>query len=172
MLIRLLRSCLVLACLAVAGCYEVDKEIITEDLAEQVPYIGGSAQLTSGGTLQLSKSDFNNDYRFVQIDTDGTRRNGTMRAMRIRDDLYVVQARYDDENQYYLIFERITARDFKPYRASPNSAIEDLAKSYNVTLDDDPSDENSFSLSGNRADILNFLRAHRDLNFVTYATGP
>ena len=154
---------ILLLCLALAGCYEVAQEVISADLAEKVPFSSARGS-SEDGSLQvfLNRAGLNNDYRF-QENREGQVKTGTFRAIRVKGDIYAVQARYDDEPSYYIVFYRIRSQEFTRVEVAENEDLQELAGQFGVTL---KSDEYGRKLSGRPAAILAFLRAHGDLDFV------
>lgn len=99
-----------LAGLLLTGCYSIREEVIPASLGEIIPFLSEQADLEGGDKIYFSRSTFNNDYRFRQVyGGDGAEKLGTFRAMRVKGNIYAVQARYDDESGYNLFFYVITA---------------------------------------------------------------
>ena len=160
---RLRRPALALApafALAVAGCYGVDHEIIPAPLGVPVPYIYDSVEWDEGGTTELSPVAYSNDKRFRDVGKDGGVSTGTLRALHIRDDVYAVQADYDDEPCCYIVFYRIGPEDVQG--VWPTGDVDALAARHGVTLE---FDEVSDYLVGEAGTLLAFIRAHAELDF-------
>jgi hypothetical protein len=140
----------------------VSKEVIPTDLGEVMPYTLDHATMDKGGKMYFSRVSFSHDYRFRDESKDSAdepNKTGTFRVMRIKDDIYAVQARYDNEDNYDIVFYRITSNHFEVVQPSSKEAVQALARRYSVKLDDDD------DLSGDRSDMLNFLKAHKELDF-------
>jgi len=58
-----------------------------------VPYAHGSIKWEEGGTTELSRVGFSNDYRFREVSKTNAVSTGTFRALHIRDAVYALQAR-------------------------------------------------------------------------------
>ena len=149
------------------GCYNIDKEVIPASLGIKTPYAHDNIVFNKGGTADLSHDPYNNDYRFRTVFDEGKDiGTGTFRAMHIRDDIYVLQVKYDDERDYYAVFYKITADRVEPMDPEDYSAVDSLAKKHNVTIDYDY----ATYVSGNAEDLLAFLKDHRQLSFVPAET--
>jgi hypothetical protein len=167
MRIRALLACSILAalCLLVCGCYEVSQEVIPTDAGEVLPYAYSSANLSQGGSLTLSKSGSDNDYRFQSVSKTGEKRSGSFRAMRVKGDVFAVQLRYDDEQDYDIFFEQITSNHFQGMDPAEDSDVAGLAKRHSVSMDEDPMDDQTWDLGGTPSDILGFIKAHSEFDF-------
>jgi hypothetical protein len=153
-------------CLLLGGCYDVTQEVIPLDQGEVLPYTSNYATLDKGGSLSLSRSGSGNDYRFQSTDKDGAKRTGSFRVMRIKGDVFAVQLRYDDEHDYSIFFENITSNRFTGMAPAPGSDTAGLAKSYGVTLDEDPLDDSTWDLGGSPSAMLGFIKAHSGFDFT------
>jgi hypothetical protein len=101
--------------LAFAGCYETDVEVINASSAVAVYGVPGNYTFEKGGTLTISTVPDSNDYRFREVSKDNKVSTGYLRIVPLRGDIYIVQARYDNESVYYLAFYQFTSdRRFKP----------------------------------------------------------
>lgn len=74
--------------------------------------------------------------------------------------------KFDDENSYDILFCKITANNFEIMEPKSDEAVQALAHRYNVKLTRDIRTGND--LSGEPGDILNFLKAHKDLEFQKF----
>jgi hypothetical protein len=152
-----------LLCLALAGCYEVSREVISAALAEKVPYASERGASQDGSIrVFLNRAGPDNDYRF-QESRKGRVKGGAFRALRVKGDIYAVQARYDDEPSYYIVFYRILPQEFTRVEVAESEDLQELAGQFGVTL---KTDEYGSKLSGAADAMLAFLRAHRDLDFT------
>ena len=159
---RLRRPALALApafALAVAGCYEVDQEIIPPQLGAPVPYIYDSIDWDEGGATELSPVAFSNDKRFRDVGKDGDVSTGTLRAIHIRDNIYALQTDYDDEPCCYIVFYRIDSESLQG--VDPIGDVDALAARHGVTIEIYDLDY----LDGTPDAILAFIRAHAELGF-------
>lgn len=146
--------------LAVAGCYEVSGEIIPAQLGVPVPYVYDSVEWDEGGTTELSPVAYSNDKRFRDVGKDGDVSTGTLRALHIRDDIYAIQADYDDEPCCSIVFYRIDSGSVQG--VDPVGDVFTLARRHGVTLE---FDEVSDYLVGDADAVLAFIRAHAELGF-------
>lgn len=145
------------------GCYEVNQEIITATDAQKVYNIVGTY---TGDNPDQSTSIWEvpgtNDYRFEEKGKSSTS-GGYLRAIHLRDNIYLVQAKYDDGYIYVLFFEFVVTSSRVRYDpVVPTSDVSGLASQYNVKIN---FDEFGDYLEGDRRDILGFLLAHKNLEF-------
>ncbi|MCX5657232.1 MAG: hypothetical protein NTZ48_03265 [Candidatus Omnitrophica bacterium] len=155
---------LLLLALFLSGCYTVDQEIIGAQDASCVYNLPGpysDINYPEQKTIISAVPD-SNDYRFKRITREKTS-TGYIRAIPLRDDIYIVQFKFDDEDVYYIDFYQFTSdKYYFPFEVRDYDALGALATQYNVTLDfDDVFGENY--LSGSRENILAFLGAHSGL---------
>lgn len=155
------RLLLLLVLLALAGCYEVKEEIIPARLGEVLPYGSDQANF-EGGKIIFSRSSLNNDYRFRDIASDGEEKLGTFRAMRIKGNIFAVQARYDDESGYNILFYTINRDDYHTTDVATDDLVA-LAGRFGVEYWGDELGGEGFS--GDREKILAMLRATSELEF-------
>lgn len=150
------------AILTAVGCYETDFEVITASSAVALYGAPGNYTLDEGGSFTISAVPHSNDYRFREVSKDNKVSTGYFRAVPLRGDIYIVQAKYDDEDGYYLVFYQFTSdRRFKQmYPDVDDTRLDQLAQQYGVTIDWD-----WMYLDGSRSDIMAFLRAHASLSF-------
>lgn len=151
-----------LAVLALAGCYEVKEEVIPATLGEIIPYASDRADFEGGGKIIFSRSSLNNDYRFRDVSDDGTERVGTFRAMRIKGNIYAVQARYDDEPHYLILFYAINFDNFQAMDIAGETDLKVFAARFGVECRDDGSAK---GLVGDPEKILAMLRALSGVGF-------
>ena len=159
----LVRSFVLVAALALAGCYETSVEVIPANLAEDIPFNGDHATSPEGGEMWLARVAFSRDYRFRE---HGEVRIGTFRAMRIRDDIFAVQIRIDGDASYGILFFRIWDNGFGPVSPVRGTNLEALADRLGATyageLDED---DDEGLLSGTPDAMLAFVRAHAEIDF-------
>ncbi len=150
--------------LAFAGCYETDVEVINASSAVAVYGAPGNYTFETGGSLTISAVPDSNDYRFREVSKENKVSTGYLRIVPLRGDIYIVQAKYDNESVYYLAFYQFTSdRRFKPMDVmAEEKKIDQLARQYGVTIDWDTFDFVPY-LKGNSSNILSFLRAHTSL---------
>lgn len=147
-------------CLPFVGCYQSDHEVIPAKVAETMPYRSNRVSLGDDEEMLLSRSTSSNDYGVRQTKKgDPSVKIGTLRVMRIKGNIYAVQMKYDDGNSYDIVFCRINANNYEPLNPKSDDAVQALAHRYNVNL------KNQLDLSGNPRDMLNFIKAHKDLEF-------
>ena len=162
---------LVVMALAIAGCYESDVEVISASSAVAVNGVPGDYTFDNGGTLTVSSVPLSNDYRFREVSKDNKASTGYLRLVPLRGDIYIIQAKYDNETVYYIDFYQFSSstRRFQPLEASADEKrLDQLAQQYNVKIDWDSWDFVPY-LSGTSSNILAFLRAHANLPFKSAA---
>lgn len=148
--------------LLVSGCYETDQEIIMASEAAKVYGLPGTYTSRSA-TTRIWEVPGTDDYRFEELDVDGVS-SGYLRAVPLRGNIYLAQAKYDNGAIYLLFYEFIVSSGGASYH--PLEATEDvgeLARRHNVTMELD--EMSGYFLKGRREDIKAFLLAHRDLDF-------
>jgi len=149
---------LVLA-VALAGCYETNHEVIPPSAGIRAP-VESPITWDEGGETHFSYVPATKDYRFREEDG----RTGSVRAIHIRDDIYLTQVRYDDENVYGLFFFQIT-----PTRLDivyPVGDIETVATRHGVELEEDFVIVD-YILHGPPQNIYAFLSDHAQFRFET-----
>jgi hypothetical protein len=156
--------------LLAAGCYETDVEIIGASSAVSVYGLPGTYTKEKGGTMIISAVPLSNDYRFRDIGKDNKASTGYIRAVPLQGNIYVVQAKYDDDAVYYLGFYQFiydsSGAHYKPMEPTvAEKTLDQLAKQYGVTVDWDTFDFVPY-LKGSPGSILAFLRAHASLPFA------
>src|SRR4030042_2792786 len=157
------------AILTVAGCYETDVEVINASSAAAVYGLPGTYNKESGGTMTISAVPDSNDYRFRDVSKEGTASTGYIRAVPLRDNLYIVQVKYDNDAIYYLLFYQFTydssGAHYRELEAkAEEKRLDQIAQQYSVKIDWDSFDFVPY-LSGSSSNILAFLRAHASLSF-------
>lgn len=153
-----------------AGCYETDVEIISASSAVSVYGLPGSYNKEKGGTMIISAVPLSNDYRFRDVSKDNKASTGYLRVVPLQGNIYIVQARYDDDPVYYLGFYQFiydaSGAHYKPMEPTASEkSLDQLAKQYGVTIDWDTLDFVPY-LKGSPGSILGFLRAHASLPFA------
>lgn len=173
---RSLKLLTIFICFSLSSCYNVTKEIIPSNLGEVIPYKHGITKLDNGLILTITKSNFNNDYKYKKTGTIKYNNNnksvdesGRFRAMRLKEDIYIIQAIKDDEHTYYILFYSIKSDSFSRVEPSESADIKSIAKKFNVTIDEDELDffgAGDEWLNGTPIKILEFLRALHNVDFV------
>jgi hypothetical protein len=154
------------AILTAAGCYETYVEVIDASSAVAVTGALGHYTYDAGGEVTISAVPGSNDYRFREVSKDNEVSTGYIRMVPLQGDIYIVQAKYDDDEVYYLAFYQFSNdRHFKPMEPdAEEKKLDQLAQQYGVTID------RGFDivpyLNGSQSTILAFLRAHAGLSFV------
>ena len=155
------------AILTATGCYETYVEVIDASSAVAVTGAPGQYTYDAGGGVTISAVPDSNDYRFREVSKDNDVSTGYFRAVPLQGDIYIVQAKYDDDEVYYLAFYQFTSeRHFKPMEPDvDDKRLDQLAQQYGVTIDRD------FDivpyLNGSRSTIMAFLLGHASLPFVS-----
>jgi hypothetical protein len=157
------------------GCYETAFEVIDASSAVAVYGAPGNYTLDGGGSLTISAVPNSHDYRFRRVFKDGSDSKGYLRAIPLQGDIYIVQAKYDDQSFYYLAFYEFTIDSNGSHykQMEPNvdeERLGQLAQQYDVKIDFDRFDPVfglplTPALSGTRSNIMAFLRAHASLPF-------
>ena len=156
------------AVLFLAGCYEVEKEVITAAEAVSIHGVEGTYN-TSDGTTTISAVPHSRDYRFRSISKKGRASAGYLRAIPLRGNIYLVQIKYDDEPIYCLVFYRFTvdSRGGKKYTQLEADVSDErliqVASSHGAKLF---ADELGLYLEGDRKKMLSFLLAHKAFRFT------
>lgn len=159
----ILRACGTVAmALLLSACWLSEVEVITMDMAEEVPGLDGVYEMDDG-TNTVARVPFSNDYRVHSVDFDGAVFTGTFRALHLRSNIYVVQLKFDGDEAYSLLFYRFTGGP-EPAIVQMTAAaeVDDMAAEHGVTLDVDESGLFG-SLAGEPEAILNFLLGHRSV---------
>jgi hypothetical protein len=156
--------------LAVSGCYETDVEIISASSAVSVYGLPGTYNKEKGGTMIIFAVPLSNDYRFRDVSKDNKASTGYLRAVPLQGNIYIVQAKYDDDPVYYLGFYQFiydsSGAHYKPMEPTASEkSLDQLAKQYGVTIDWETFDFVPY-LKGSPDSILGFLRAHASLPFA------
>jgi hypothetical protein len=156
--------------LAAAGCYETDVETISASSAVSVYGLPGTYNKEKGGTTIISAVPLSNDYRFREINKDNKASTGYLRAVPLQGNIYIVQAKYDDDAVYYLGFYQFvydsSGAHYKPMEPTVSEqSLDQLAKQHGVTIDWDTLDFVPY-LKGSTGNIMAFLRAHASLPFA------
>jgi len=154
---------LLVASLLLGGCYQVPQEIIPVTLGEIIPDAPDQADLSGGGKIVFTRSVTNNDYNFRDVSYSGSERRGTLRAMRIKDDVYAVQARYDDESQYQILFYSIDAEHIRMTDVVADTDLKVFASLYGVEY---RGDEFNKSFLGKPEKILTMLKGMSAVEFI------
>ena len=158
------------ACLGLllGGCYEVDKPIITHDIAVDVPGLEGDVRdRNRDAYLVFSFDEQSMSYRYGTREPDGSIEwePGALLAMPLRDEFYWFQFPQEDGQGFklYLVkFERAAKRLSHPYvPAMTDDEFRQFTEQYRVTV----TGTGKFGriLLGSRDDILAFLKEHADV---------
>lgn len=141
-----------------SGCYKTDQEIFSASEAVTIPGLHGDYSTDTSTGIIYATSD-SKAYRFR--DGDG---EGSFRCIPFYNDIYIVQAKYDNDSSYFLLFERITkdgnGYHLKELTCYPNESGS-LAEKHHVSIVDSVNG----TLSGTRENIRNFLYAHKNLGW-------
>jgi len=148
--------------LSLTGCYEVKQEVIPASLGEVIPYSCDQVDFDSGGKILFSPPLGNHDYRFREISYSGSERPGSFRALRIKDNIYAVQAHYNDESPYQILFYLITAERFQVVDITKDTDLKTFASLFGVEY---RGDELSKGFTGDPRKILAMLRGMSAVEF-------
>ncbi|MDD5195720.1 MAG: hypothetical protein PHQ96_08635 [Candidatus Omnitrophica bacterium] len=156
---RIFFCLLAFLCLFSSGCYDAKKEVISASEAVKIEGLPKTYW-----TYAITPVTNGNDYRFLSpAEKNSPAESGYLRAVPLKDNIYIVQVKYDNYQNYILMFFKlISAASGKEIRmAFPDTAIE--ASQYGVSTE-----VNNFygtTLVGNRKNIMAFLRAYAKVNF-------
>ncbi len=157
-------------CLALSACYQVDQEIITPGIATEVPGLEGTLVVPGLDEFTSAFDGTRNEYVWHQAKPDGRTEEGRVRAVLLRDDMWVFQLPDDKKpSSYTVVFLRFDRQRRQLDLAVPDREVEDLerfASRFGVHVLEQPFPHPP-KLVGKRADILDFLLVHRDMPFVT-----
>ncbi|MBM3504263.1 MAG: hypothetical protein FJX65_10355 [Alphaproteobacteria bacterium] len=146
-----------------AACYETTFEAIPVSAGVAVPGLVGPLNSNDGASAQFTYVPATRDYRFSDRSADGRVRNGTARAMPIRGNIYALQVLFDGHRTYEIYFFQWADRRLTWMMPRGYS---ELAETFDVTLDTSADmDIELERLDGDPEDVLEFLRAHRELEF-------
>jgi hypothetical protein len=153
-----------------AGCYETDVEVISASSAVSVYGLPGTYNKEKGGIMIISAVPLSNDYRFRDVGKDNKASTGYLRAVPLQGNIYIVQAKYDDDPVYYLGFYQFrydaSGAHYKSMEPTASEkSLDQLAQHYGVTIDWDTFDFVPY-LKGSPGNIMAFLRAHASLPFA------
>ncbi|RPI74048.1 MAG: hypothetical protein EHM45_19765 [Desulfobacteraceae bacterium] len=157
---------LILLLLVNVGCYEVDQEVILASSAMAVYGLPGDYTSADYKT-NIAAVPNSNDYRFREVNKEGKASTGYLRAVLLRDNVYAVQVKYDNETVYYVLFYSFKvhsdgSKNYVPLEPTDYALVYKMAPQYGVDIDID-----EFALTdilkGKRADIMNFLYAHKNV---------
>jgi len=151
-----------LVALTFSACYEIPQEIIPATLGEIIPDAPDQADLDGGGKIIFSRAAANNDYLFRDVSYSGSERQGSLRAMRIKDSIYAVQARYDDESHYQIFFYSINSAQIRPTDVAKSTDLKIFASLYGVEF---KGDDFTKGFSGKPGKILAMLRGMSEVDF-------
>jgi hypothetical protein len=158
--------------LSIAGCYETDVEVISASAAVAVNGVPGDYTYDDGRKLTVSAVPLSNDYRFREVSKKNKAYTGYLRLVPLRSDIYIIQAKYDNETVYYIDFYQFNAstRRFQPMEAGTSEkSLNQLAQKYNVKINWDELDFVPH-LTGTGSNILAFLKEHANFSFRPAAT--
>lgn len=143
--------------LVLAGCYETNQSVIPGSRGIRVP-IESPISWDEGGQTTFSYVAATQDYRF----RDDNGATGSARAIHIRDDIYLLQVRYDDEAVYGLFFFQITSTRID--LVGPVGDVVALAARHGVELEEDFLDV-EYIIYGPPQNVLAFLEDHARFDF-------
>ncbi len=151
--------------LLLGGCYEVDKPIITRDIAIEVPGLNGDVLSSNGDTIVFSFDGRSMSYQGGERQTDGSIEwePCSFLVMSLRNDFYWFQCgpetKGDGQEAHALWlfkFESRVRQLSSPYRpAMTEDEFRQFASQHRVTVS-----EGKPHLFRSRDDILLFLKAH------------
>ena len=151
--------------LLLGDCYEVDKPIITRDIAIEVPELNGDVLGSNGDMLVFSFDEGSMSYQGGERQTDGSIEwePCSFLVMSLRNDFYWFQCGPETKGDgqdahalWLLKFESRVRKLSSPYRpAMTEDEIRQFAIQHRVIVSEDKP-----RLFGSRDDILLFLKAH------------
>lgn len=159
--------------LSISGCYVSDQEIITANDAVSIYNLTRPFNYLSptnpNDKSTISPTPGSHDYRFQRA-FEGKVENGYLRAINIKDDIYAIQLKSDNDPTYYIVFYRLYLKDgglaYSEVDVPLESlgAVDELAEQYEVEQDTAGSSLDT-TLEGSRENILKFLHALKALPF-------
>ncbi|MFN0044581.1 MAG: hypothetical protein ACKVSF_15370 [Alphaproteobacteria bacterium] len=150
---RLVRAALVFSTLFwLGGCYELAESAIDLRDARELPWIEGE-WVFGGRRVFVFAGDSAKEYRYREI-TGTNIATGTLRAVPLGAELFLVQAR-EDSGTIVALFYRLRP-DGGADELEPNDRVAELARRFGVSIGDDIDPV----LSGSRGDVRAFLLAH------------
>ena len=137
-------------------------------MASQAVRIEGLSKITQP-TYTLVAVPGCNDYRFNWTVEEGSPPElGYARAILLKEDIYIVQLKYDNYPNYFIMFLKVTegpgGKNFK--MMFPKSNIKPSDYSLGLKLDN----MLGMTLIGSRRNIMKFLKAHADSDFTEHPT--
>jgi hypothetical protein len=150
-------------CFALYGCYEVSQDTITADLGETIPLKLGTYKTKDSSSITITKSDFKNDYIYREVDSHNSEQNGSFRAIRIKENIFAIQAMPYDETAYYILFYRINEDSFSSTEPVKGADIASIARKCDVRIVNDEFGADSFD--GSADAIVKFLHALDSVEF-------
>ena len=151
---------LVFLSLFTAGCYDVKHEVIS---ASEAVSIEGLPK--TYWTYTITAVPDTNDYRFASpAEEDSPAESGYLRAVLLKDNIYIVQVKSDNYQNYFLMFFKLVddAGGKAIRMAFPETAIEPAQYGVKIKV-------NNFygtTLMGSRRNIMGFLKAYAKVNFT------
>ena len=145
--------------LFITGCYDVKNEVISASEAVRIDTLPKTYWTYTITTVANS-----NDYRFSSpAEKDTPAESGYLRALPLKDDIYIVQIKSDNYPNYIIMFFKLAngAGGKEIRMAFPVASIE--PSQYGVSTQ-----MNNFygiTLVGSRKNIMAFLKAYAKVNF-------
>ena len=146
----------------IAGCYEVQEEIIS---ASQAVRIEGLPEIYY--TYTLSARTGSNDYHFAKpAEKDSPAESGYARALPLKDNIYILQLKFDNYKNYLIMFTKLInnaeGKGKELRMVFPKEVIDPASYGVNLKVENLA----MVTLTGDRKNILSFLKAYAAVNFL------
>ena len=155
---------LLLAVIGLAGCYQTGQAVITRENSARIPGLAGQVRTGEKLVSVFRHDPVAKDYHWQTIKQGRVAKSGRLRALSIRDDVWLLQFREAKSRPVYmLVFYRFSPAERRLQVLLPDRKVGQLktmAGRFGVMMDE------NHRLSGRRQDILRFLMAHGSLPFV------
>ena len=158
---------LVIVVFFLTGCYESEQEIISASDAQAIFGLAGTHPNPEDPdeVMTITAVPNSNDYRVKEVSEEGMS-YGYIRAIHLRENIYIFQLKGDDQSSYSIYIVLFKNKEFIPLQVDDFDDVYRLARQYGVKLSDKLDEfDGGFTLSGNRINILSFLKAHKNLDF-------
>lgn len=148
---------MIVLCMFAVGCYETSKEIISVYEAVTI-----SGLPSKQGDYTLTVVPNSKDYRFIENLPEGASA-GYARLMPLRENIYIVQLKYDKQPNYLFMFVKlindINGQSIE--QVFPKEYID----SSRYRVKSDTTGLIYTRLTGRREDIMNFFKAYAAADF-------
>jgi len=145
--------------LLITGCYNVKDEIISAQEAVTIP-----GMPTVYMTYTITPVPGSNDYRFINTPgNNAPQESGYARAVHLKDKIYIVQVKYDNDDKYTVMFLNFIDGPGRKELRTVFPEVKVDPSRYNVRIE--TAGYFNTKLVGSRENIMAFLKAHAGANF-------